>query len=329
MYARKHSHTIPHLYNAANAKTGYILERSITAATSNQSINTLLPTHVKHVPIPTPIPPPLSQPPPPNPSAANPTPSQNVKRNVNVLQFNCNGLKGKLTEILLWMKEKEVKIAALQETKLNECSKLSDTSNYTLVRRDRKKDEGGGLAFLVHKDILFQTLPPPPDDPHIEYLAIKVDNLTIVNLYIPPASSCDTPGYNPSIAPFLTSTETLIVGDFNAHDELWYSTLADNRGSQFSNEIGSSDFGTLNEDSPTRSPTNGQPSSPYISLATMSLIPYINWKTYANLGSDHLPIILTLEKEINMIESEDIIFNNFKKADWSIFTDKPKKNSQK
>ena len=126
------------------------------------------------------------------------------------------------------MKENDVKIAAFQETKLNDCSKLSNTANYTLVRKDRKEDSGGGLAFLIHESIMFESVPDNlPRDPRLEYLAIKVNSLTIFNIYIPPTSSCKTPGYTPTISPFLTDSETLIVGDFNAHDPLWHSNLTD------------------------------------------------------------------------------------------------------
>ena len=46
-------------------------------------------------------------------------------------------------------------------------------------------------------------------------------DLIITNVYIPPASSC-TGGYNPSLDHLLMTTHTLILGDFNAHQSLWY-----------------------------------------------------------------------------------------------------------
>ena len=228
-----------------------------------------------------------TQPPiPPNP---NPTPNVTEKFNLKILQFNCNGLNGKWTQLLTWMNDNDIKLAALQETKLGKKSKLSTSSQYTLVRKDRQKDKGGGLAFLVHKTIMFQTLPDPPADPHLEYQAIQVNKLKIINMYIPPSSSC-SPGYSPSLTPYLNDDDLLILGDMNAHDPLWFSPISDTRGSTFSDEIGSSNLATLNDDNPTRLPSNGQPTSPDISLASLSLLPYITWNTHTNLGSDHLPI---------------------------------------
>ena len=102
-----------------------------------------------------------------------------------ILQFNCNGLRNKVTEILNWMNKKDIKIAAFQETKLSEKVQLSDLGDFILIRKDRLKDTGGGIAFLIHKNISFQILPNINDE-HAEYQAIKINNIQIVNLYIPP-----------------------------------------------------------------------------------------------------------------------------------------------
>ena len=65
------------------------------------------------------------------------------------MQFNCTGIKGKITEIINYMEENKIKIAALQETKLMPNQKDPNTANFTLVREDRDRSKGGGLAFLV------------------------------------------------------------------------------------------------------------------------------------------------------------------------------------
>ena len=96
-----------------------------------------------------------------------------------ILQFNCNGLRNKITEIMLWMIEKDIKIAAFQETKLSENIQIGDLGNFTLLRKDRLKDSGGGLAFLIHNSIQFLSLPDIIQDPHIEYQAIKIMNIRI------------------------------------------------------------------------------------------------------------------------------------------------------
>ena len=216
------------------------------------------------------------------------------------------------------MNENDIKIAALQETKLTSKSKDPNTADFTLVRKDRNRDKGGGLAFLIHKTIQFKALPNSPCDTYMESQAISVGETNIVNIYIPPNSSCSN-GYNPTLNDFLHMKDTLILGDFNAHDPLWFSPLSDDRGRLLADEIGNSDFGVINEDSPTRLPSNGPQSSPDISLASLALLPYITWETKTEMGSDHLPITIKIETEIKQITSDIRIYINFKKADWTAF----------
>ena len=115
-------------------------------------------------------------------------------------------------------------IAALQETKLTSKSKIPNIPQYTLLRSDRERNKGGGLAFIIHENILFKPLLYPPIDNHMEYLGIEIDNIKIINIYIPPSSSCDN-DYNPDISRIIPTEDCIILGDFNAHDQLWYSPL--------------------------------------------------------------------------------------------------------
>ena len=80
--------------------------------------------------------------------------------------------------------------------------------------------------------------------------------------------------------------------------------------------VSGSNFGFLNWDSPTRLPGNANPSSPYVSLASASLITSTIWQTKTNLGSDHLPILISLQMyvTINPIQHRSSI--NLKKANW-------------
>ena len=249
---------------------------------------------------------------------------QNIKQpepefiDFKILQFNCNGLRNKVTEILNWMKKKEIKIAAFQETKLSEKVQLNDLGDFILIRKDRLKDTGGGVAFLIHKNISFQILPNINDE-HAEYQAIKINNIQIINLYIPPTGSCAA-GYTPSLSKFLPTSDAIVVGDLNAHDTLWNSSIQDPRGAVFAEEIGNSDFGVLNTEKATRVPTNGQPTSPDVSLASFSLLPVCDWDTETTFGSDHLPVIISVSARIEKSLSEKKTFTNFNKAKWNDYT---------
>ena len=143
-------------------------------------------------------------------------------------------------------------MAVIQESKLSPKSMNPCIQNYTTVRKDRSHGQGGGLLIFIHRSITFSKQPWSPEslsDPHLEELSIKAElentKLIISNVYIPPASSCSN-GYNSSIEHLLTTPDTLILGDFNAHHPSWYSRSTGTRGRKMADSINWSDYGSLN-----------------------------------------------------------------------------------
>ena len=183
------------------------------------------------------------QSPPPTRSPAPPTKQISDNSTFNVLQLNANGIGNKLTELEVVLERNKVKVVVIRESKL------------------------------------------PPEslsDSHLEELSIKAElgntKLIISNVYIPPASSCSNV-YHSSIEHFLTTPDTLILSDFNAHHPSWYSRSIDTRGRKMADSIDGSDYGILNWDRPTRVPPNAEPRSPDVSLASASLITSCSWQT--------------------------------------------------
>ena len=221
-----------------------------------------------------------------------------------ILQFNANGIGNKQVELGEFLEQHKVKVAVIQESKLTLNFRTPNIQNFTTVRKDRHRSQGGGLLTLIHKSIQFSRRPDSPDNragPHLEELSItaKLGNtyLIITKVYIPPACSC-TGGHNPSLDHLMMTTDILILGNFNAHHSSWYSSSTDSRGTMLESMVSGSNFGILNWDSPTRLPGNANPSSPDVSLGSASLITSTNWQT--NLGSDHLPILISLQMDVTI-----------------------------
>jgi exonuclease III len=116
---------------------------------------------------------------------------------ITIVQFNCNGVYTSKNEIQDFINKHQVKIVALQETKLNANSKQLSFQNYNLVRRDRPVGKGGGIAFLTHHLVRFTNLDVSGlifnNDLTIELQDISAvindSEIKIFNLYIPPASA--------------------------------------------------------------------------------------------------------------------------------------------
>ena len=67
---------------------------------------------------------------------------------LNILFWNCQGIRPKRKELELYIKENEIDIIALNETFLNK--KLTfKIPSYDTVRNDRSTGQKGGVAFLV------------------------------------------------------------------------------------------------------------------------------------------------------------------------------------
>ena len=67
---------------------------------------------------------------------------------LNILFWNCQGIRPKRKELELYMKENEFHIVALNETFLNK--KLNfKIPGYDTIRNDRSTGRRGGVAFLV------------------------------------------------------------------------------------------------------------------------------------------------------------------------------------
>nr|XP_036212630.1 uncharacterized protein LOC118679799 [Bactrocera oleae] len=74
-------------------------------------------------------------------------------------------------------------------------------------------------------------------------------------------------------------------------------------------------FCTMNDEGPTRIMGTCN-SSPDITIASSGLTNSITWRHMLALASDHLPIIISIEKPPDFISVDNRTFSNFNKANW-------------
>ncbi|XP_039970082.1 uncharacterized protein LOC120781977, partial [Bactrocera tryoni] len=85
-------------------------------------------------------------------------------------------------------------------------------------------------------------------------------------------------------------------------------------------QIDGSTFCTMNDEAPTRVMGTCN-SSPDITIASGGLINNITWQPMLTLASDHLPIIISIEKPPDFVSVDNRTFVNFNKANWVGFTE--------
>ena len=75
-----------------------------------------------------------------------------------------------------------------------------------------------------------------------------------------------------------------------------------------------------NQDLSTRLPSQGHPTSPDIPLMSGHLLPDVTLSTFTSLGSDHLPITVSLSSHAPPPPRKARSYTNLRKADWEGFT---------
>ena len=163
-----------------------------------------------------------------------------------------------------------------------------------------------GSVILVRQGLSFSELSTSTLsslDPYSDYVGINIslNNSSLVsflNVYAPPICSSPTDSRIDSFSPSILSSRNLfILGDFNYHHNLWDSRVtSDPCGEEVFDWVISSDLLPLNDpDTPTLLHcSSGSRSSPDISFAPCSLVLSCSWEVLQDLGSDHLPILLSI-----------------------------------
>ena len=197
-------------------------------------------------------------------------------------------------------------------------SRLPKFPNYTVVRCDRAGGGGGGLLTLVHHSLQFTQRPTPINDGVTETIIVNVNiaglNLSVANVYIPPASSTPA-GFHASIAPLLYA-DAIVLGDLNGHNEDWSQGDSDTRGDLLASEFDSNDFVIMNNPDVATRPTSA--SSPDVVAVHTPLALSFDWNVSTTLNSDHLPISLSFSDDSTPTRGARS-FTNFCKADWEGF----------
>ncbi|GFY61509.1 putative RNA-directed DNA polymerase from transposon BS [Trichonephila inaurata madagascariensis] len=153
----------------------------------------------------------------------------------------------------------------------------------------------------------------------LEYLGITVlsknRTITIKNLYYPPNSQ----HLETNMMEGLFDDDTIILGDFNAKNTTWGSTITNARGLELSNLVNDKAFLCLNDGTHTfRSNNYGSTDVLSLTFISSGLFPYSSWRVLDNIGSDHLPILVGIDLKVNCTGVKNLHWN-FKIADWGLF----------
>ena len=187
---------------------------------------------------------------------------------------------------------------------------------YIPFRKDRTFARNGGVLTLIKNNISHSELICPPD---IESIGIQIKTihgvLNIFNIYNP-GMDIDMDAYK-----HFFIDNSIICGDFNAHNPLWGSQYMDKRGQIMESLITDSNHVILNTGQGTYIVSKDKTSCIDLTMVSNSLASQSDWVVGDDeLGSDHYPITITLNS-IPSRESPFPTFHGTNNVDWTEFQD--------
>ena len=219
---------------------------------------------------------------------------------LNILFWNCQGIRPKRKKLELYIKENEFDIIALNETFLNKKHNFK-IPGHDPIRNDHSTGLRGGVAFLVKHGLVVNKEYRNEDFNIItenEALAINLDlsnnqNITLATIYCP--------NRNLNLSLFQTidnlSENVMFVGDFNSKLESFGSAKRNTCGPMLQNIQNQLNLIYLNNDEHTHMDrAKGSTDILYMAFISPNLaIHDIQFQIGDDLGSDHLPIEISID----------------------------------
>ena len=161
----------------------------------------------------------------------------------------------------------------------------------------------------------------------IQAVAVKISLhkcITVCSLYFPPSQDIDRDALDNLFAQL--PSPTLLLGDFNAHNDLWGCRDTNANGNTMEDFIGRHGLCLFNDKSPTYlHPATGYFSAIDLSLCSPTIFMDFQWEVGCDqCGSDHFPIFIT--SLVPQVEDKNPHWK-LHKADWSKLTNQTENNS--
>ena len=217
---------------------------------------------------------------------------------LNILFWNCQGIRPKRKELELYIKENEIDIVALNETFLNK-KLIFKIPGYGTIRNDRSTGQKGGVAFLVKHGLVINKEYRNNDFSIItenEALAINLD-LSKTLFWQPFTARMEiltSHFFRLSITSLIMSC---FVGDFNSKLESFGCAKKNTSGPMLQNIQNQLNLIYLNSDEHTHMDrANGSTDILDVAFISPNLAKHdIQFQIGDDLGSDHLPTEISID----------------------------------
>lgn len=246
-----------------------------------------------------------------------------MNNNLSIITWNARGIRNKHTELFQFLINQNIDICLVTETWLKPDISINH-QEYFIYRNDRSHARGGGVAILLRKNISHQPL-PVIDTNLIENIGVKIfTDFGSINVHC-----CYFPGGIAGIDGIrktlfatdlhkLTRGEKYILGgDFNCRHQSWGCTRANCWGNILYERQNLYNIDIIYPTESTYVPSSIYRQSSTLDLFLTNIVENTSSAVVINdLGSDHLPVKITVNGNFNSTEFQ---FQDFSRANWAAF----------
>ena len=234
---------------------------------------------------------------------------------LKILHWNCEGANEKINTILDSIKNDDIDIALLQDTRIKEHPDNKDIfklDGYATYSTPHELHGKKGLATIIKNSIRSDEHVNPDIGNHTHVLSIKItfnaQTFLVHNIY-----RTESLVPYPDFSPLFTDIPGILGGDFNAHHWSWGSSNNSPMGSALYNQITESNYLLVKPLSPTR-----KKSFIDLSIVHSSLWLSTKWEINDSFSSDHRAVQLTITLPKNDVGITTSFSPKWilKKADW-------------
>ena len=162
------------------------------------------------------------------------------KKDLKIFFWNTRSFHQRQTELLSKIHQYDICICV--ESWLTDKDKVH-VPGFVVFRQDRQHSRGGGTIVLIRKNVAFKTIQNfKCPDSSVEICGIHINNvkpsLNILICYRTPGLVLTQEQWD-TILDNVNTNNTILIGDFNAHNTLWNCKHTDSNGNKFNNSINS------------------------------------------------------------------------------------------
>ena len=237
-----------------------------------------------------------------------------------ILQLNANGLgHAKILELNKLLYDKKIQVALIQETMWSKDKDVTFCFPGYTPYKCNCQDNCQGMLTLINNTLDAEVSNVPTnDDNDIQQVKLwkNGQHFKVYNIYSPPGATCDAHLQETNFR------KTILAGDTNAHSPMWGYQDTNASGEYVEDVINSTNLLLLQDkNSP---PTffhrpSGACTRPDQTLISADIQEQCSWDVLDDLGSDHLPILISISMETEKGNPKRKTAWNYSKADWDEF----------